>query len=92
MFGKQNPTGKDGPVTTLICVTCGGEQFFDGDVPSALTCTRCGATVFREFATPASNDEAAASAAEEQARSMSYGDASPGTTPGDVIDLDQGPR
>ncbi len=92
MFGKQKPTGKDGAVTTMICVTCGGEQFFDGDVPSALTCTRCGATVFREFATPAADDEAAASAAEEQARSMSYGDPSPGTTAGDVIDLDQGPR
>ena len=92
MFGKQKPTGNDGPVTTLICVTCGGEQFFDGSAPSALTCTRCGGAVFREFATPAADDEAAASAAEEQARSMSYGDASPGTTPGDVIDLDQGPR
>jgi len=92
MFGKQKPTGKDGAVTTLICVTCGAEQFFDGGAPSALTCTRCGSTVFREFATPAADDEAAASAAEEQARSMSYGDPSPGTTAGDVVDLDQGPR
>ena len=92
MFGKQKPTGKDGAVTTMICVTCGAEQFFDGSVPSAITCTKCGGSVFREFATPAANDEAAESAAEEQARSMSYGDASPDTTAGDLIDLDGGPR
>ena len=92
MFGKQKPTGKDGPVATMICVTCGAEQFFDRAVPGAITCAKCGGTVFREFDTPAADDEAAASAAEEQARSMAYGDASPGTSPGEVIDLDQGPR
>ena len=92
MFGKQKATGKDGPIATMICVTCGAEQFFDGAVPGALTCQKCGGTVFREFDTPAANDEAAASAAEEQARSMSYGDPSPGTSPDEVIDLDQGPR
>lgn len=92
MFGKQKPTGKDGAVTTMICVTCGNEQFFDGAVPSALTCTTCGGAVFREFATPAADDEAAESAAEEQARSVGYGDASPDMTSGDVMDLDQGPR
>jgi predicted nucleic acid-binding Zn-ribbon protein len=91
-MAKQKPTGKDGPIATLVCVTCGAEQFFDGAVPSAVTCTKCGGTVFREFDTPAADDEAAASAAEEQARSMAYGDASPGTARDDVIDLDQGPR
>ena len=92
MFGKQKPTGKDGPVATMVCVTCGAEQFFDGPVPSALTCEKCGGTVFRAFDTPAADDEAAASAAEEQARSMSWGDASPQTSRDEVIDLDQGPR
>lgn len=91
-MAKQKPTGKDGPIATLVCVTCGAEQFFDGAVPSALTCSKCGNTVFREFDTPAADDEVAASAAEEQARSMAYGDASPDTAPGDVMDLDQGPR
>jgi hypothetical protein len=92
MFGKQKPTGKDGAVATMICVTCGNERFFDGPVPGAITCDKCGGTVFREFDTPAADDQAAASAAEEQARSMAYGDASPDTAPDEVIDLDQGPR
>ena len=92
MFGKQKPTGKDGPVATMVCVTCGAEQFFDSAVPGSITCTKCGGTVFREFDTPAADDEAAASAAEEQARSMAWGDSSPQTTRDDVIDLDQGPR
>lgn len=92
MVGKQKPTGKDGPVTTMICVTCGNEMFFDDAVPDAITCERCSGTVFRAFDTPAADDEAAASAAEEQARSMAWGDASPDTAPSEVIDLDQGPR
>ena len=92
MAGKQKPTGEDGAVTTLICVTCGNEKYFDGPVPDAVTCERCTGTVFRAFDTPAADDEAAASAAEEQARSMAYGDASPDTAPGEVMDLDQGPR
>jgi predicted nucleic acid-binding Zn-ribbon protein len=92
MFGKQKRTGKDGAVATMICVTCGDEQFFDGRVPNTLTCPKCGGTVFRAFDTPAPSNEAASAAAEEQARSMSYGDASPDTAPEEVIDLDQGPR
>ena len=76
----------------MICVTCGNEKFFDREVPSAITCDKCGGVVFREFDTPAADDEAAASAAEEQARSMAWGDASPDTAPDEVIDLDQGPR
>ncbi|HEY0970670.1 MAG TPA: hypothetical protein VGE02_06820 [Gemmatimonadales bacterium] len=91
-MAMQKPTGRDGPVTTMVCVTCGNEEFFDAAPPSSITCDKCGGTVFREFGTPAANDQAAASAAEEQARSMSYGDASPDTSAGDVLDLDQGPR
>ena len=92
MFGKQKRTGKDGAVATLICVTCGAEQFFDDAVPNALKCPKCGGTVFRAFDTPASSNQAASAAAEEQARSMAYGDSSPQTAPDEVIDLDQGPR
>jgi len=81
---------RNGPgfVTTMVCVTCGAEQFFDGAVPASLTCPKCRSTVFREFSTPVTPDEAALAQLEEQARSMAYGDASPGTTSDDVRELD----
>ena len=88
------PTAEDSAeILTLVCFKCGTEYYFsDGSQPQEMTCEKCGNTVFREFDTPAADDEAAASAAEEQARSMAYGDASPDTAPGEVMDLDQGPR
>lgn len=84
----QQPGGPRGLVT-LICLTCGSEQFFDTAVPDAATCPRCAGTVFRQFATPTEPDEATIAQLEEQARSMSYGDPSPGTTADEVRDLDQ---
>jgi len=75
-------------VTTMVCVTCGAEQFFDDAVPASLTCFKCQSTVFRQFTTPTARDEAAIATLEEQARSMSYGDASPGTSADDVRDLE----
>lgn len=89
-MARQRPTGKDGPVKTMVCVTCGAEQFFDGPVPATITCDKCGGAVFREFDTPAANDQAASAAAEEQARSIGYGDSSPDTAPEDLLDLDNG--
>ena len=77
-----------GYVTTMVCVTCGAEQFFDDAVPASLTCQKCQSTVFRQFTTPTERDEASIAQLEEQARSMSYGDASPGTAADDVRDLD----
>ena len=77
-----------GYVTTMVCVTCGAEQFFDDAVPASLRCPKCQSTVFRQFTTPTERDEASIAQLEEQARSMSYGDASPGTAPDDVRDLD----
>jgi hypothetical protein len=77
-----------GYVTTMVCVTCGAEQFFDDAVPATLTCPKCQATVFRQFTTPTERDEAAIDALDEQARSMSYGDSSPDTSPDDVRDLE----
>jgi hypothetical protein len=77
-----------GYVTTMVCVTCGAEQFFDDAVPATLTCPKCHATVFRQFTTPTERDEATIAQLEEQARSMSYGDASPSTAPDDVKELD----
>jgi DNA-directed RNA polymerase subunit RPC12/RpoP len=77
-----------GYVTTMVCVTCGAEQFFDDAVPVSLTCPKCQSTVFREFTTPTSRDDAVVAQLEEQARSISYGDSSPGTAPDDVRDLE----
>ena len=76
-----------GYVTTMICVTCGAEQFFDDAVPSTLTCPKCQSTVFRQFTTPTARDEATIAQLEEQARSIAYGDSSPATSPDDVRDL-----
>ena len=75
-------------IVTMVCLTCGNERFFDDAVPSSLKCDKCGSTVFRTFATPTEPDEASLSQLEDQARSISYGDATPGTTPDDVRDLD----
>ena len=75
-------------ITTMVCVTCGAEQFFEGRVPSGLKCQRCSSMVFRTFETPTRRDEATIAHLEEEARSMQYGEASPSTAPEDVRDLD----
>ena len=75
-------------VTTMVCVTCGAEQFFRGELPVALTCKVCGGSVFRAFDTPTERDEATIAQLEEVARSEAYGDASPQTSPDEVRDLD----
>jgi DNA-directed RNA polymerase subunit RPC12/RpoP len=74
----------------MVCITCGAEQFFDTAVPSSITCEKCGSTVFRQFATPTEPDEATISQLEEQARSISYGDSSPQTSPDEVRELGNG--
>ena len=74
-------------LVTMVCITCGAEQFFDQSVPSSIKCPRCGSTVFRQFATPTEPDEATISQLEEQARSIEYGHASPQTSPDEVRDL-----
>ncbi len=75
-------------IVTLVCLTCGKEKFFTNEVPAAVTCEQCRGTVFRTFATPTEPDDAAIAAAEEQARSISYGDSSPDNTRDDARDLD----
>ena len=75
-------------LVTLVCITCGAEQFFSRSVPQSTVCDKCGSTVFRTFATPTEPDDATIAALEEQARSVSYGDPSPDSTRGDVRDLD----
>ena len=74
-------------LVTMVCITCGAEQFFDQSVPSSIKCTKCGSSVFRQFATPTQPDEATIAQLEEQARSISYGDSSPDSTADDVRDL-----
>jgi DNA-directed RNA polymerase subunit RPC12/RpoP len=75
-------------LVTLVCITCGREQFHTRSVPQSTVCDKCGSTVFRTFATPTEPDDATIAAAEEQARSLSYGDPSPDSTIGDARDLD----
>lgn len=77
-----------GGLVTMVCITCGAEQFFDTAVPSSIKCSKCGSAVFRQFATPTEPDEATIAQLEEQARSYSYGDSSPQTSPDEVRDLD----
>ncbi len=84
MSPDQGPRG----IVTLVCLTCGNERHFDDAVPSSLKCEKCGGTVFRTFATPTEPDEASLSQLEAQSRSMSYGDPSPDTSAGDLLDLD----
>ena len=74
-------------VTTMVCVMCGNERFFDGPVPAGLSCF-CGSSVFRAFDTPTRRDEATIAHLEEEARSVQLGDASPQTAPEDVRDLE----
>jgi len=86
MASNSGPRG----LVTMVCITCGAEQFFDTAVPSSITCERCGSTVFRQFATPTEPDEATICQLEEQARSISYGDSSPQTSPDEVRELGNG--
>ena len=79
-------------LVTLVCITCGREQFHTRSVPQSAVCDKCGSTVFRTFATPTEPDDATIASLEEQARSISYGDPSPDSTRGDVRDLDLGSR
>ena len=87
---EQSMANDDVPsgLVTLVCLTCGNEKFFENAVPASVTCEKCNGTVFRNFATPTEPDEASIAQLEEQARSISYGDSSPDTTPGDLRDLD----
>ena len=82
-----NDSGPRG-IITLVCITCGNEKFYDQAVPNAVTCEKCGGTVFRNFATPTEPDDASIAQLEEQARSIGYGDSSPDTTASDLRDLD----
>jgi DNA-directed RNA polymerase subunit RPC12/RpoP len=83
-MNRNGPVG----VVTLVCITCGKENFYDKSVPSSLKCEQCSGTVFRQFATPTEPDEASVAQLEEQARSIAYDDVSPQTSLDEVRDLD----
>jgi hypothetical protein len=75
-------------VTTMVCLMCGDEQFFEQGPPPGLKCRVCASTVFRTFDTPTRRDEATIAHLEEEARSLQYGDSSPQTSPEEIRDLD----
>lgn len=83
---RNEPTGD---LITMVCVTCGAEQFFDAPPTTALRCPKCQGTVFRQFATPTVPDDVTLSRLEAEARSIQYGDSSPQTAPDEVHDLGQ---
>ena len=83
MPDEKGPEG----LLTLVCVTCGKERFFDQEPPRHLVCDRCGSTVFRNFFTPTTADEATISSLEETTRSIALDEESPDTTADDVRDL-----
>jgi DNA-directed RNA polymerase subunit RPC12/RpoP len=84
----DEPEDPSGPLTTLVCVTCGAELFLDDNQAGRPRCPKCQGTVFRAYTTPVEPDEVTISHLEQEARSIQYGDPSPGTTPDDVRELD----
>ena len=88
-MAKQRKQSEPANLRTLVCMTCGGEQFLDGMAAAAAPkCTKCGGTVFREFDTTTQPDEAQLEQLEETRRSAAWGDSSPDTTRDDLRDLD----
>jgi hypothetical protein len=83
MARDKGPEG----LLTLVCVTCGKEKFFDDNPPPHLVCDRCGGTVFRNFFTPTTADEATISGLEETSRSIALDEESPDISADDVRDL-----
>lgn len=81
-----NEKGPEG-MLTLVCLTCGREQYFTDEPPGKVTCDRCGGTVFRDFFTPTVPDGATEAQLEETSRSVALDEESPDTTAGDVRDL-----
>jgi DNA-directed RNA polymerase subunit RPC12/RpoP len=84
-----SPGDREG-VLTLVCFTCGREYYFDqAPPPPDLSCEKCGSTVFRDFFSPAEDDEAARDFVDSTARDLDPDDAEGDVLPGDVMDLDR---
>ncbi|MGH7717519.1 MAG: hypothetical protein ACREON_01570 [Gemmatimonadaceae bacterium] len=83
MADSREPQG----VLTLVCLTCGNHKDFDDTPPPAVTCERCGGTVFRNFYTPTVADDATLAQLEDATRSITLDGGSPGTAPDELRDL-----
>lgn len=73
-------------VVTLVCLTCGKEQYFAREVPATVACSQCGGTVFRTFDTPTEPDDADSDALEAPVRLQDDGDDPPTSSSGDTSD------
>ena len=58
MASEERSRADGGDVVLLVCVECGREVQFEGgdDLPSELTCEKCGNQVFRRFDASANPD------------------------------------
>jgi ribosomal protein S27E len=75
-------------ILTLVCLTCGNEQFFTDKPPADEPCSRCGSTVFRSFFTPTVQDDATESMLDDTSRSITLEGNASDSVAGDVRDLD----
>ncbi|MBD0319910.1 MAG: hypothetical protein ICV87_06240 [Gemmatimonadetes bacterium] len=92
---RANPAGEaeaGAPVTavlTLICENCGKDYFFEDEQPEpGMTCTKCGASVFRSFYTQV-GDEAADDFRDSTERDLDTDDPEGDVLPGDILDLNR---
>jgi|DewCreStandDraft_2_1066082.scaffolds.fasta_scaffold01833_2 hypothetical protein len=77
------------PIITLVCEACGQDYFFEETPPDHLICSRCGGEVFRQFdAVEGSADEAVDDFRASTEREVGLGEATPGTTATDLLDLE----
>lgn len=77
-----------GEVVVMVCVECGEEYTFEGEVPEALTCDRCGNEVFRTFIGQTSRgDEAEEDFHESTDRDLATDAGASDVRPGDLYDL-----
>ena len=77
-------------VLTLVCFKCGTEYYFtESDPPAEMSCEKCGNTVFRDFFTPTSGDEASRDFDDSTERDLDPDDAEGDVMPGDVLDLNR---
>jgi len=92
---RANPAGEaveGAPVTTvltLVCENCGKDYFFEDEQPQpGMTCTKCGASVFRSFHTQV-GDEAADDFRDSTERDLDTDDPEGDVLPGDILDLNR---
>ena len=92
---RRNPAGEvdeGAPATTvltLVCENCGKDYFFEDEQPEpGMTCTKCGASVFRSFYSQV-GDEAADDFRDSTERDLDTDDPEGDVLPGDILDLNR---